>query len=100
MRSQETCRGRALAGPRAFPPRSVSDRILRERAAQSALLTEEDVSASRSRSLSSGWRTRATGETSFVREVCPLTNFDARAVTPALVARVITFVARSALSST
>jgi len=72
------------------PPRSVSDRILRERAAQSALLTEEDVSGESIEVVVFRMANESYAvETSFVREVCPLTNLTPVPCTPALVLGVI-----------
>ncbi len=77
------------------PPRSVSDRILRERAAQSALLTEEDVSGESIEVVVFRMANESYAvETSFVREVCPLTNLTPVPCTPALVLGVINLHAR------
>jgi purine-binding chemotaxis protein CheW len=72
------------------PPRSVSNRILRERAVQSARLTVEGVPGESIEVVAFRMANETYAvETSFVREVCPLTNLTPVPCTPALVLGVI-----------
>jgi purine-binding chemotaxis protein CheW len=72
------------------PPRSVTNRILLERAAQSARLIEESVPNESIEVVAFQMANESYAvETSFVREVCPLTNLTPVPCTPPLVLGVI-----------